>query len=125
MSFEEIKEYNRLDDIFQEDCCRVVEVLSSFQVYTKPWYNDIRYAERFSIIDDKVAWEGEDREHDHISGTFPAKYLTMTNKEVMDECEKINEEYLKKLEREKEEEYAREHERKLEQYLALKKELEL
>jgi hypothetical protein len=124
MKQEEIKKFDELNVFFQNDCHRVAEVLMGFFVYRDPWYSDIRNASTFEIQGDEVAWEGRDRDNDLISGTFPSRYLSMSNEDIEREAKERNEEYLKELE---EKDKAREEKRqqeKYEQYLKLKKEFE-
>ena len=124
MTQEEIKTFDNLYSIFEKDCWRVVNVLKGFHVYTYYWSEDIREAERFEIAGDTVNWEGEDRDHDRISGSFPAKYLSMSDDDIHREAQKTNDEFIAKLQRDKEEREAKEREEKYKQYLALKKQFE-
>ena len=90
-------------------------------VYTYHWNEDIRYAERFKIAGDTVNWEGEDFNHDRISDSFPARYLSMSDDDIHREAQKNNDEFIAKLQKEKEEREAEERENKYKQYLELKK----
>lgn len=124
MKQEEIKKFDELNVYFQNDCHRVVDILMGFFVYRDPWFSDIRYANTFEIQGDEVAWEGHDRDNDLISGTFPSRYLSMSNEDIEREAKERNEEYLKELEEKDKKREEKRQQEKYEQYLKLKKEFE-
>lgn len=122
MTKEEIKEYDRLDSIFQNDAMRVKEILRGYDVYREPWYNDIGYANHFEISGDEVLWEGTDRDNDQINGSFPAKYLMMDEDAIRKECKEASDKYHKEQRKKEQEQAKRDRERRFQMYLELKKE---
>ena len=122
MTQEEIREYDRLDSIFQNDAMRVKEILRGYDVYREPWYNDISNARHFEISGDEVLWEGTDRDNDSISGSFPSKYLMMDEDAIRKECQKASEKYHKAQKKKEEERARQDRERRFQMYLELKKE---
>ena len=122
MTKEEIKEYERLDSIFQNDAMRVKEILRGYDVYRNPWYNDIGYANHFEVSGEEVLWEGTDRDNDQLNGSFPSRYLMMDEDDIRKECQKASEEYHKEQKKKEEEQAKRDRERRFQMYLELKKE---
>lgn len=122
MTKEEIKEYERLDSIFQNDAMRVKEILREYVVYREPWYNDIGYANHFEISGDEVLWEGTDRDNDSISGSFPAKYLMIDEDAIRKECKDASDKYQKEQKKKEQERAKRDRENRFQLYLELKKE---
>ena len=122
MTKEEIKEYDRLDSIFQSDAIRVKDILQGYDVYREPWNNNIGYACHFEISGEDVLWEGTDRDNDTISGSFPSKYLMMDEDTIRKECQKASEKYQKEQKKKEKEQAKRDRERRFQVYLELKKE---
>lgn len=122
MTKEEIKEYERLDSIFQNDAMRIKEILLGYDVYREPWYNYIGYANHFEISGEEVLWEGTDNDNDSISGSFPSKYLTMDEDAIRKECQEASEKYHQEQKKKKQERAKRDREYRYKMYLELKKE---
>ena len=126
MTKEEIKQYIRLCDKFENECYRVCTILSESKKRCFP--NDIKYADKFTIEHNNVIWEGQETwsyggEQWH-NGTFDLIFLTMTDDELRKIVERENLEWDKeqKEQKEKGEELSKKARRK--QYELLKKEFE-
>ena len=126
MTQEEIKQYIKLCDKFEDECYRVRTILSESK--KRCFINDITYADKFIIEDNNVMWEGTERwnyggEQWH-NGIFPLSYLTMTDDELRKIVEKENLKWDKEQKEQKEmsEELAKKLRKK--QYELLKKEFE-
>ena len=126
MTKNEIKQYIRLCDKFEDECYRVRTILSESKKRCYP--NDIRWADKFIIENNNVVWEGHETwsyggEQWH-SGMFDLNYLTMSDDELRKIVEKENLEWDKeqKEQKEKGEELAKMARRK--QYELLKKEFD-
>lgn len=127
MTQEEIKQYIRLCDKFEDECYRVRTILTESKKRTiDP--NDIRWADKFIIEHNNVVWEGRETwsyggEKWH-NGMFDLNYLTMTDDELRQVVERENLEWDKEQKemKEKGEELSKRLRRK--QYELLKKEFE-
>jgi len=129
MTKKEIKQYEELDIMFNDDCERVVKILKNYVVYTEKHENsDIRYAEKFSISGEDVEWEGDEYwsygGHEYHSGCFPLKYISMSDEEIKIEAEKENKKYLEKITEKSAERKRKEEEAKYNEYLKLKEKYE-
>ena len=126
MTKNEIDQYIKLHDKFEDECYRVRTILSESKKRCYP--NDIRWADKFIIENNNVVWEGHETwsyggEQWH-SGMFDLNYLTMSDDELRKIVEKENLEWDKeqKEQKEKGEELAKMARRK--QYELLKKEFD-
>lgn len=123
MTKEQLKQYSELDSLFNEECKRVANILSNFEVYQQE-YSSIEFADRFYDGGTDVHWTGDEYwsmgGHEEHSGYFPSEYLTMTDDEVRTLAGEENDEYLKKIQKKKEEEEEKERQRELELYKRLK-----
>lgn len=127
MTKNEIKQYIRLCDKFEDECYRVRTILSESKKRCFP--NDITFANKFTIEHSNVIWEGCETwnyggEKWH-NGMFDLNYLTMSDDELRKVVEIENLEWDKEQEEQKEkgEELSKKARRK--QYELLKKEFEL
>jgi len=127
MTQKEIKQYIELSDKFENECYRVRTVLLGSKKHTVDPH-DITWADKFTIEQDNVVWEGNERwnyggERWH-NGMFPLSYLTMTDNELRKIVDKEDVEWEKeqKEQEEKCKELAKKVRRK--QYELLKKEFE-
>ena len=128
MTQEEIKQYIKLYDKFEDECYRVSRILLESKKRTiEP--NDITFADKFTIEHNNVIWEGRETwswggEQWH-NGMFDLNYLTMTDDELRKVVERENLEWDKeqKEQKERDEEHAKKMRKK--QYELLKKEFEV
>lgn len=127
MTQEELAQYVKLCEKFENECNRVCNILK----YSKNRHGeceDITYAERFHLYDDSVDWEGDEYwnygGHEEHSGDFPVDFLTMSDDELLKIIEKENEEWEAEQERKHKEKAAKEKEWRKAKYEELKKEFE-
>lgn len=112
MTQEEIKQYIKLCDKFEDECNRVCKILSESKKHRIP--NDITFADRFIIEDNNVEWEGFEiwnyggtqRQYGRHCGMFDLHYLTMTDDELRKVVERENLEWDKE-QKEKDEELSK------------------
>lgn len=101
MEKSDLNKFAELYNKFIEDCNRVIDILR----YSPEYENDIEFADKFVLEDDTVFWNGDEYwsygGHEYHSGTFPAEYLTMSDKELKQIVDKKIEEYTKKQEEKK------------------------
>ena len=101
MEKSDLNKFSELYNKFIEDCNRVIDILR----YSPEYENDIEFADKFVLEDDTVFWNGDEYwsygGHEYHSGTFPAEYLTMSDKELKQIVDKKIEEYTKKQEEKK------------------------
>lgn len=127
MTQEEIKQYIRLCDKFEDECYRVRTILSESKKRTiGP--NDITWANKFTIEHNNVIWEGYEiwsygGEQWH-NGMFDLNYLTMTDDELRDIVKTENIEYQKEQKEMKEKSDVLAKRARKKQYELLKKEFE-
>ena len=126
MTQEEIKVYIILSDIFEDECYRVCKILSESKKRCFP--NDITFADKFTIEDNNVMWEGTERwsyggEQWH-HGMFDLNYLTMTDVALRKVVERENLEWDKEQEEQKEKDEELSKQARRTQYELLKKEFE-
>lgn len=125
MTQEELTQYVELYEKFENDCKRVCNILKDSKERHGS-YTDIKYAERFSLADDSVEWEGDEYwsygGHEEHSGYFPADFLTMSNDKLLKIVELENKEWEAKQEKRNKEKAAQEKEKRKAQYEELKKE---
>ena len=127
MTQEEIKQYIRLCDKFEDECYRVRTILTESKKRTiSP--NDITWADKFTIEHDNVMWEGYETwsyggELWH-NGMFDLSYLTMTDDELRKVVEKENLEWDKEQKEMKEKRDVLAKRARRKQYELLKKEFE-
>jgi len=125
MTQEELTQYVELCEKFENECERVCSILKESKKRHGEC-TDINYANRFSLADDSVAWEGDERwsygGHEVHSGYFPANFLTMSNDELLKIVEMENKEWEAEQRKRNKEMAAREKERRKAQYEELKKE---
>jgi hypothetical protein len=124
MTQEEINQFSELYFVFNERCTHLAEILVDYKVYSEPWSKNIAQAEHFEVVGDQILWYGYDEDRDYCSGYFPSKYLTMSDEEVREDCRKVNDEYLEKLDRRKKECQEAAKKADYELYLELKKRFE-
>lgn len=126
MKKEELKEYARLNSIFNSECKRVCSVMCKYEVFNHDWENNPATADCFEVNSnyEYIDWKGEDRYGDKTYGDFPFEYLLMTDEELTTACQKADEKYLYECERRKMEMKEAEENRKYQQYLELKKKFE-
>ena len=127
MTAKELKQYVELQDRFEDNCCRVREILLGSKTRRRP-HEDIAYAEDFILEGDVVRWSGEEDwsfggQEDNW-GDFPSNFLTMSNEELLKIVEKENKEWEAEQEKEKKEKSDREKAERLAKYEELKKEFE-
>ena len=127
MTQEEIKQYISLYDKFEDECYRVRTILLGSKKHTVDPC-DITWADKFTIEQDNVIWEGTERwnyggEQLHY-GMFPLSYLTMTDDELRKIVERENFEWDKEQKEQKEKDEERSKEARRKQYELLKKEFE-
>ena len=127
MTQKELKQYIDLSEKFEEECTRVCNILKDSK-NRHGGCGDIRYAERFHLADDSVAWEGDEYwsygGHEEHSGYFPSDFLTMSDDELRKVVEGENEEWEAEQERRNKEKAAEEKAKRMAQYEELKKEFE-
>lgn len=125
MTQEELAQYVELREKFENECNRVCDIIKNSKKRHGKCH-DIRYAERFSLCDNSVEWEGDEYwsygGHDEHSGSFPSDFLTMSDEELRKIVEKENEEWEEIQERRHKEKAVQEKERRKAQYEELKKE---
>lgn len=125
MKKEELAQYVELCEKFENECNRVCDIITNSKMRHGE-YEDIRYAERFHLTDDSVAWEGDEYwsygGHEEHSGYFPVDFLTMSDDELLKIVEKENDEWEAEQEKRKKERAAQEKEKRKAQYEELKKE---
>ena len=127
MTAKELKQYAELQDHFENNCCRVRDILRESKARRKSC-EDITYAEDFFLEGDVVRWSGEEDwsyggQMDNW-GDFPSNFLTMSNEELLKIVEKENEEWEAEQEEKKKEKSDREKAERLAKYEELKKEFE-
>lgn len=111
MTENEINTYVELDKKFKEECERVTEILMDADIYSETGRTDNPcYADEYSVMDKWIQWHSSDRTQ---SGCFPVDYLRMTEDELKNVVQRMDDDY----KRAKEEREAR---HKL--YLELKRE---
>ena len=97
----DLNKFAELYNKFIEDCNRVADILK----YAPEYEKDIDFADEFVLEGDDVFWEGDEYwnygGHEYHSGTFPAEYLTMSDKELKGIVDKKIEEYNKRQEEKK------------------------
>lgn len=127
MTQKELKQYIGLSKKFEKECNRVCDIITNSKMRHGEC-EDIRYAERFRLADDSVAWEGDEYwnygGHEEHSRYFPADFLTMSDEELRKIVEKENEEWEARQERRNKEKAAEEKAKRMAQYEELKKEFE-
>lgn len=125
MTQEELTQYVELCGKVTNECERVCNILKDSKKRHEG-YTDINYADRFSIADDSVAWEGDEYwnygGHEKHSGYFPTDFLTMSNDELLKIVEMENKEWEAEQEKRNKEKAAQEKEKRKAQYEKLKKE---
>lgn len=125
MTMKELTQYAELCEKFENECNRVCNIITNSKI-RHGVCKDIRYAHRFRLADDSVAWEGDEYwnygGHEEHSGDFPADFLTMSDDELLKIVEKENEEWKAEQERRNKERAAQEKERRKAKYEELKKE---
>lgn len=128
MTPEEIEKYSELNDKFESDCERIAEILSDLKEPKQYDGYNIHYADNFHLCGEDVYWSGDEYwnygGHEHHSGDFPKKYLTMTDNELKAIVEKENKKYDKKKEAEKKIKEDKERAERFKQYEKLKNEFE-
>ena len=100
MTNEELANYMTLDLQFHATCDHIAHVLSEYEIYRD---DNIQTTQDFhlsnEICDRKVIWSGK-RYHNGkcntYKGSFPAKYIAMSEYELRYEVAKLNKEYLSK-----------------------------
>ena len=127
MTQEEIKEYIRLCDKFEDECYRVRTILSESKKRTVS-SNDITFADEFRIECNNVMWEGLETwcyggERWH-NGMFDLNYLSMTDDELRKVVERENLEWDREQKEQKERDEELSKKSRREQYKLLKKEFE-
>lgn len=127
MTQKELKQYIDLSEKFEEECNRVCDIITNSKMRHGEC-KDIRYAERFHLVDNSVEWEGDEYwnygGHEWHSGCFPSNFLTMSDEEIHKIVEKENEEWEAAQERRNKEKAAEEKAKRMAQYEELKKEFE-
>ena len=128
MTQEEIKNYCELNNKFEDECYRVCKILEGLERIKNSDGHDIRFAEEFVVDGDDILWSGEETwqygGYEYHTGSFPVKYLTMTDDElkaVVDEDNKLFHQEAKEDIRQKEEV---EKAKRREEYERLRKEFE-
>ena len=127
MTQEEIKQYIRLCDKFEDECYRVCTILSESKKRTAS-PNDITFADKFTIEHNNVIWEGHETwnyggEQWHC-GMFDLNYLNMTDDELREIVERENLEWDKEQKEMKEKNDMLAKRLRMKQYELLKKEFE-
>jgi len=102
MEKNDLNKFAELYNKFLEDCDRVTNILR----YAPEYEKDIDFADKFVLEDDDtVFWEGDEYwnygGHEYHSETFPAEYLTMSDKELKQIVDTKIEEYEKRQEEKK------------------------
>ena len=125
MTQEELAQYVELHEKFENECERVCNILKdSKERHGK--CNDIDYAERFSLANDSVDWEGDEYwnygGYEEHHGYFPTDFLTMSNDKLLKIVEMENKEWEAEQEKRNKEKAAQEKEKRKAQYEELKKE---
>ena len=125
MTQEELTQYVELCEKFKNECKRVCNILTDSKKRHGDC-SDIDYAQRFSLSDDSVAWEGDEYwnygGHEEHYGDFPSDFLTMSNDKLLKIVEMENKEWEAKQEKRNKEIAAQEKEKRKAQYEELKKE---
>ena len=125
MKKEELAQYVELCEKFVNECNRVCDIITNSKM-RHGVCKDIKYAQRFSLTDDSVEWEGDEYwgygGHDVHSGYFPSDFLTMSDDELLKIVEKENEEWEARQEKKRKERAAQEKEKRKAKYEELKKE---
>ena len=129
MTKEQVEQYQTLDNIFNEECSRVAEILRDYEVYTDKWETgDITYAQEFSIDGVVVDWKGDEYwnygGHEYHSGDFPVSYLSMSENELRAVAEKENDAYLAEINAEVRKRKEAQDKADYEKYLKLKEKFE-
>ena len=127
MNKEDLYKFQELYDKFLEDCNRVADILCAAPEYQTECGN-ISFAEKFSLEDDTVFWEGDEYwnygGHEFHSGTFPAKYLLLSDEDLRNLVNEKVEKYNKEQEEKKKKKAEAEKAARLAQYEKLKKEFD-
>jgi len=128
MKQEELKEFTKLYRIFEKNCDRVCNILSKYDEY--PDYYDLGFADNFRLADSnkEVICEGDEYwsygGHEHHTGYFDASYLTLSDEELNAIAKNKMEEYLRKVQKRKEEAKKEQNDIDYKKYLELKNKFE-
>lgn len=115
---ENVNKLAELYSEFAEECERVGKVISKVYWDITSDYGDAPDCSTWSIESDTVYGRGTDECGDLVYCEFPAKYLTMSDFELIDMVSKMNADYLEEKHRKEEEEYRKKEEATIKRELA-------
>lgn len=104
MTSEELNCLEKLNSKFLEECERIGKIISKVYWVITSYYEDAPYCDTWSIYDGTVYGNGTNNYGDNTYYEFPAKYLTMSDSELIDMINKMNADYLEEKHRKEEEE---------------------
>ena len=118
MTSEELNSLEKLYSKFVEECERVGKIISKVNWDITSDYGDAPDCNSWSIEGDTVYGRGIDDCGDDMYCEFPAKYLTMSDSELIDMINKMNADYLEEKHRKAEEEKRKKEEATIKRELA-------
>lgn len=116
MTKEELSDLvNSLYPKFKEGCERVKEILGKVIWEANMELSDAKYCYVWSLAGTDVFGTGFDEDGEYYSCEFPIEYLTMSDQQLYDLVEQINEDYRKKKEEKRKQEAEQLKEKELEE----------
>ena len=104
MTQEDINKLVSLYPKFAYECDRVGNIICNVYWEANRDYSDARSCHTWTLDDEKVHGRGFDLAGDYVTCEFPIEYLTMSDQQLYDLVEQINEDYRKKKEEKKKQE---------------------
>ena len=101
MTQEDISKLVSLYPKFVNECDRVGNIICTVYWEANRDYSDAKSCHTWTLDDEKVYGRGFDSAGDYVTCEFPLEYLTMSDQQLYDLVEQINEDYRKKKEEKK------------------------